>query len=254
MQEQYKEKRITIGKNSTVGNNTSLGFHVVIMDNVSIGENSVIGNNVVIHDGSTIGNSARIDDNTVIGKKPMKAANSAVTKEQELPATLISNNCIIGTSCVIYRGCTIADKVLVADLSTVRENVTVGQGTIVGRGVAIENFCEIGSYCKIETNVYITAYSTIEDRCFIAPCVATSNDNYVGRTQERFKHFKGVTIKKGGRIGVNSTILPCKIIGEDALVAAGSVVTKDVPSKQIVCGTPAKTLRDVPPEQLLENQ
>jgi UDP-3-O-[3-hydroxymyristoyl] glucosamine N-acyltransferase len=253
MTEQYKEKRITIGKNSTVGNNTLLGFNVIIMNDVTIGENSVIGNNVVIHNGSTIGNSVRIDDNTVIGKQPMKAANSATTKEQDLPDAIIGNNCIIGTSCVIYRGCSIADKVLVADLSTVRENVTIGQATIVGRGVAVENFCQIGSYCKIETNAYITAYSTIEDECFIAPCVATSNDNYVGRTQERFKHFKGVTVKKGGRIGVNSTILPGKTIGEDALVAAGSVVTKDVPSKKIFCGTPAKNLRDVPPEQLLEN-
>jgi len=254
MPKQYKEKRITQGKNSIVGNNTSLGFNVVIMDDVIIGENSVIGNNVVIHDGSKIGNSVRIDDNAVIGKKPMKAANSAVTKEQELPSAIIGNNCIIGTSCVIYRGCNIADKVLVADLATIRENVTVGKGTIIGRGVAIENFCEIGSYCKIETNAYITAYSTIEDRCFIAPCVATSNDNYVGRSEERFKHFKGVTVKKGGRVSVNSTILPGKTISEDALVAAGSVVTKDVPSKKIVCGTPAKIMRDVPPEQLLENQ
>jgi acetyltransferase-like isoleucine patch superfamily enzyme len=254
MMEQYKEKRIEIGKNSTVGNNTSLGFNVVIMNDVTIGENSVIGNNVVIHDGSKIGNAVRIDDNTVIGKRPMKAANSAVTKEEDLPAAVIGSNCIIGTSCVIYRGCSIADKVLVADLSTVRENVTVGQGTIIGRGVAVENFCKIGSYCKIETNAYITAYSTIEDRCFIAPCVATSNDNYVGRTQERFKHFKGVTVKKGGRVGVNSTILPGKVIGEDALVAAGSVVTNHVPAKKIVYGVPAKIFRNVPPEQLLENQ
>ena len=247
-------KRIITEKNCKIGENVSFGYNVVIMNDVTIGEGCMIGSNVVIHEGSKIGNFVRIDDNTVIGKKPMKAANSAITKDQDLPGSIIGNTCIIGTSCVIYRGCEIADKVLVADLSTVRENVTIGQNTIIGRGVAIENFCTIGAYCKLETNVYITAYSTIEDRCFIAPCVATSNDNYVGRTKERFNHFKGVTVKKGGRIGVNSTILPGKTIGEDALVAAGSVVTKDVPSKKIVCGLPAKELRDVPNEQLLENQ
>jgi len=142
----------------------------------------------------------------------------------------------------------------VADLSSLRENVEIGDFTIVGRGVTVENFCKIGKYCKLETNVYITAYSEVEDRVFIAPCVATSNDNYIGRTEERFKHFKGVTVKKGGRIGVGAVILPGKIIGGDALIAAGAVVTSDVSAKKIVAGVPAKEFRDVPKEQLLENQ
>ena len=62
--------------------------------------------------------------------------------------------------------------------------------------------------------------------CFITPGVVTSNDNFLGRTEERFKHFKGITVKRGGRIGANAVMLPRKVIGEDALVAAGSVVTK----------------------------
>ena len=86
------------------------------------------------------------------------------------------------------------------------------------------------------------------------PGVVTSNDNYVGRTAERFKHFKGVTVKKGGRIGAGSVILPGIVIGEDALVAAGSVVTRDVPPRTIVLGKPARPWRTVPVEQLLENQ
>jgi acetyltransferase-like isoleucine patch superfamily enzyme len=155
---------------------------------------------------------------------------------------------------VIYRGATLGEKVLVADLSTVRENVTVGDFTIIGRGVAVENFCTIGKYCKLETNVYITAYSTVGDRVFVAPGVLTSNDNFVGRTEERFKHFKGVTVGRGGRIGVGTVILPGKTVGEDALVAAGSVLTKDAPPRKIVAGVPAKTFRDVPADQLLEAQ
>ena len=92
------------------------------------------------------------------------------------------------------------------------------------------------------------------NRVFVAPGVVTSNDNYVGRTAERFKHFKGVTVKKGARIGAGTVTLPGVVIGEDALVAAGSVVTSDVPARKIVLGTPARVWRDVPVEQLLENQ
>ena len=243
-----------IAKSAKLGKGTKVGEFCVIGAKVKVGAGCVIGNSAVIHDGSEVGANVRIDDHAVIGKQPMRAANSAVTKEQELPPAKIGDNCIIGTSVVIYAGSVLGDRVLVADLSTVRENVTVGDFTIVGRGVAIENFCKIGSYCKLETNAYITAYSELEDRVFVAPCVATSNDNFVGRTKERFKHFKGVTVKKGGRIGVNATILPGKVIAEDTLVAAGALVTKDTPARKIVAGVPARELRQVPEEQLLENQ
>jgi UDP-3-O-[3-hydroxymyristoyl] glucosamine N-acyltransferase len=245
---------VMIAQSAILGEGVVFGNNVVIRENVQIGNGCVVGNNVVVHPDSMIGSNVRVDDNTVIGKLPMKAANSATTVGSVLPRCTIGDNCIIGTSVVVYRGSIIGDKVLVADLSTVRENVKIGTGTIIGRGVAIENFCTVGEYCKLETNVYLTAYSTVEDRCFIAPCVATSNDNFVGRTKERFKHFKGLTLRKGGRIGTNATVLPGKEIGEDALVAAGSVVTKDLVARKIYAGVPARELRQVPEAQLLENQ
>ena len=243
-----------IDKTAQIGPDTKIGKFSVIGRNVKIGTGCIIGHHVVIHDDSVLGDNIRIDDHTVIGKQPMRAANSAVTREQQLPACEIGSDGIIGTNAVIYRGSTIGQKVLVADLATVRENVKIGDFTIVGRGVAIENFCTIGRYCKLETNVYITAYSELGDRVFVAPCVATSNDNFVGRTEERFKHFKGIIAGKGARIGVNATILPGKKIGEDALVAAGALVTRDVPAFQIVAGIPAKVFGPVPEEQLLKNQ
>ena len=243
-----------IAPSASIGPETRHGEFCVIGENVTIGEECMIGHHVTIHDDTRIGDHVRIDDGSVIGKRPMKAVISVMTSDQELPPCTIGSNCLIGTNVVIYRGSEIAAKVLIADLSTVREQVSIGKCTIVGRGVAIENFCKIGKYVKLETNVYITAYSELGDRVFVAPCVATSNDNYVGRTEERFKHFKGVIVKKGARLGVNATILPGKVINEDTLVAAGALVTSDTPAKKIVAGVPAKVFRDVPPEQLLENQ
>ncbi|RKX19148.1 MAG: N-acetyltransferase [Candidatus Zixiibacteriota bacterium] len=243
-----------IDKSARIADDVLLGDFCVISKNVTIGSGCVIGNGVVIHSDTRIGSNVRIDDNSVLGKLPMRAANTAVTKDQQLQPLEIDDGCIIGTSVVLYRGCKIGRKVLVADLSSVRENVSIGKFTIVGRGVTIENYCEVGSYCKLETNVYLTAYSKVEDRVFIAPCVVTSNDNYVGRTEERFKHFKGITVKKGGRIGVGAVILPGKTIGADCLVAAGAVVTADTQDKIIVAGVPAKYFSEVPEEQLLENQ
>jgi UDP-2-acetamido-3-amino-2,3-dideoxy-glucuronate N-acetyltransferase len=243
-----------ISPNATVGQGTVIGHFTVIEENVQIGRECRIGHNVVIHAGSILGDNVRVDDCTVIGKQPMRSKRSIFKDEKALPPARIANDCMFGAQVVIYAGAEIANNVLVADGAAVRENVTIGEYTIIGRNATVENFCKVGKKCKLETNCYITAYSEVGDYCFIAPGVHTTNDNFLGRTEERFKHFKGVTIKKGGRIGGNAVILPGKVIGEDALVAAGAVVTKDVPPRSIVVGSPARYLRDVPKEQLLENQ
>jgi UDP-2-acetamido-3-amino-2,3-dideoxy-glucuronate N-acetyltransferase len=243
-----------IHPSAVLGAGTVIGSFTVIGRDVTIAEDCQIGSGVVIHEGSRIGTGVRIDDHAVIGKQPMRAAASAVTSDGRQPPAMISNRCIIGSHAILYAGCVIGEAVLVADLATIRESVNVGTRTIVGRGVAVENACTIGARCKLETNAYITAYSTIEDDVFVAPGVLTSNDNYLGRTAERFTHFGGVTIGRGGRIGVGAVILPNRTVSQDAVVAAGAVVTRDVPEEMIVAGVPARSFRPVPDNQKLSNQ
>ncbi|MBY6951619.1 acyltransferase [Clostridium botulinum] len=243
-----------ISPKSKLGNNVEVGRFAVIEDDVVIGENCIIGHNVIIHKGTIIGNNVRIDDNTVIGKEPMRSVNSIFKNDKKLEPCKINDECLIGACAIVYIGSKIGNKALVADLAVIREDVTIGERTIIGKGATIENFCKVGSNCKIQTNVYLTAYSEVENYVFIAPCVVTSNDNYAARSKERFGKFKGVTIKKGGRIGAGAVILPGKIIHEDGFAAAGSLVTRDVEKAKIVAGVPAKIFNDVPEEQLLENQ
>ena len=243
-----------ISEKARIGSKTSIGEYCVIEDDVVIGDNCQIGHHVIIRSGTRIGEGVRIDDHASIGKMPMSAANSAVTKETELEPCSIGDQCLIGASVVVYAGSTIGECVLVADLASIREHVSIGEKTIIGRGVSIENMCTIGQYCKLETNAYITAYSKLEDYVFVAPGVLTSNDNYLGRTEERFKHFKGVTVRIGGRLGVGSIILPGREIEPDAVVAAGAVLTKNAPANSIVAGVPAREMKRVPDEQKLDRQ
>ena len=134
-----------------IGQATTLGEHCVIGENVQIGAGCQIGHHVVIHADTKIADQVRIDDHASLGKLPMKAANSATTKDQELPPLEVGELSIVGTGVVLYRGAKIDGKVLMADLCTVRENVSIGRGTIVGRGVTVENFCTVGRYCKLES-------------------------------------------------------------------------------------------------------
>ncbi len=245
---------MSISPDARVAADVVLGDNVVIEADVTVGEGCVLGHNVVIHAGTRLGRRVTVGDNTVLGRRPMRSVRSGLPPVLNFEPCGIADDVQIGCACVLYAGASIGERVMIADLATVREVVTIGEETIVGRGVSIENRCTIGKRCKLETNAYITAYSELEDDVFVAPMVATSNDNYMARGEERFKHFKGVTIKRGGRIGVNATILPGRTVDEQGVVAAGSVVTHDVPAQVIVAGNPAHAFRTVPEDQLLENQ
>jgi len=120
--------------------------------------------------------------------------------------------------------------------------------------VTVENDTTIGSRTRIQSGAYITAYVTIEEDVFIAPMVVTTNDNYMGRTEKRLAEMRGCTIRRGARVGGGAHILPGVVIGEDAFVATGSVVTRNVAPHGLVMGVPARQVRQVPDEELLENQ
>lgn len=248
-----------IHKSVKIGTDTTIGNFSTIMENVVLGNNVTVGNCVTIYPDTVIGNNVIIGDNCVIGRSPVVAKTSTLKKrgdvtEAKLPPLVMGSFITVGSSAVLYCGTNIGDNTFIADLASIRENCEISNNVIVGRGVTIENHCKIGPYTKLQAEAYLTALSEVEDHVFIAPTVSTTNDNFMGRTEERFKHRKGVTIRKGARIGGNSVMLPGVTIGADATVGAGSVVTKDVGEQKVVYGNPARVQRETPKEQLLINQ
>lgn len=243
-----------ISEKAKIGKGVIIGENVIVKDDVIIEDEVQIGNNVIIYPGCFIGHHTQIADNVVIGKQPTPAPTSTVKLTAPLSPSKIGPYCIIGTSAIIYAGTTIGERTMIADFASVRENCEIGDFVIVGRGVVIDNNVKIGNFVKLQSLAYICASTTIEDYVFIAPCVVTTNDNYMGRTEERFKHKGGAYIEFGARIGANSILLPNIRVGREAFVAAGSIVTHDVPPYKLVMGVPAREKRDVPPEEWVENQ
>ena len=186
----------------------------------------------------------------VVGKQPVLSPRSTA-KREDLPPAELGAGTIVSTGAVVFAGTRIGARVIVGDQACVRERVTLGDDVVVGRGSLVENDTVVGALTKIQADAYITAYSTLEENVFIAPCVVTTNDNYMGRTDRRHELIKGPTIRRGARVGGGAIICPGIEIGEEAFVGAGAVVVRDVPARALVVGNPARKLRDVPDDELL---
>ena len=205
----------------------------------------------IVYPDTVLGDGVKVLENAVVGKQPTLSPRSTATREP-LPPTVIGANTIVSTGAIVFAGATIGDRVILGDQSCVRERVQIGDDVVVGRGSLVENDTTIGAMTKIQADAYITAYSTLEEHVFIAPCVVTTNDNWMGRTEKRFGNIRGPTIRRGARIGGGAILCPGVEIGEEAFVGAGAVVTRDVPPRVVVVGSPARVLRDVPADELLQ--
>jgi len=240
-----------ISESADIGSNVQLGHNVVIHSDVVIKEDVTLGDNVVVHPGTYIGRGCQCGDNSVLGKTPVSAASSTLKVEDGLDPLMIGDECRIGTGAILYAGAKIGESTLIADTAQVREHCQIGRQVIIGRNVTVENRTTIGEGTKLQTGAYITALSTIGRYVFIAPMVATTNDNFMGRTEDRFRHRRGPTVEDYARIGGNAVLLPGVCVGKEAVVAAGAVVTKDVPPYKVVMGVPARITGDVPLEQVI---
>ena len=212
-----------------------------------------VAETAVVYPGTVIGEGCKILDYAVVGKQPTLSPRSTAKKEP-LPPLELGAGTIVSTGAVVFAGTRVGARVILGDQTCVRERCEIGDDVVVGRGSLVENDTTIGALTKIQAHAYITAYSTLEDNVFIAPCVATTNDNFMGRTEKRHDLVKGPTIRRGARVGGAAVLLPGIEIGEEAFVGAGAVVLQDVEPGTVVVGVPARAIRQVPEDELLQNQ
>lgn len=163
--------------------------------------------------------------------------------------TTIGNNAILRSGTIIYCDVTIGDNFQTGHNVVIREKTTIGNRVAIGTATIIEGTCSIGNQVSLQSMVYIPTDTIIEDSVFIGPNTVLTNDRY---PPTRIGGLKGPYIKKGAAIGANTTLVPGVCIGEGALVAAGAVVTRDVPDHKLAIGSPAR-IKDLP-RQMMEQK
>jgi acetyltransferase-like isoleucine patch superfamily enzyme len=224
------------------------GLHVG--DGVTVGEDVVFGAHVTVHDRTRIGPGCVIEDGVVLGKRPRLARHSA-SRGRPLDGLELGCRVTVCSGAIVFAGAVIGDDAIVGDQAFVRERTRVGRASVVGRGSVLDNDVVVGDRVRIQTNVYITAYSRIEDDVFVGPGACTTNDDTMSRHGPDYS-LRGAILRRACRIGGAAVLVPGVEIGEEAFVAAGAVVTRNVPARAVVVGVPARVVREVSDADLLE--
>jgi acetyltransferase-like isoleucine patch superfamily enzyme len=164
----------------------------------------------------------------------------------------IGEGALLGGHVVIHSGVYIGPGARVGDHAQIRAGAVIGADSTVGSYVSIDPDVVVGERVSIQTRCYITGGTRIEDDVFVGPGVTLTNDNSMNRHGPEFE-FEGPLLRRACRVGGGATICPGVEIGEEAFVAAGAVVTADVPLRTVVMGVPARVVREVPETDLLQH-
>jgi acetyltransferase-like isoleucine patch superfamily enzyme len=220
------------------------------MAGARIGAGTRIGACAVVHAGTSVGDGCVVEEGAVLGKRPRLRPGSSAAGHPT-PALVIDPDVTVCCGAVLYAGARISSRAIIGDQSQVRERATVGAKTVVGRGSSVDFGAQVGARVLIQTGVYVTGGSVVEDDVFLGPGVTTTNDHAMGR-HPAGEPLLGPTFRRACRVGGGAVLVPGVEIGEEAFVAAGALVTRDVGARDVVIGVPARVLRQVSDEDLLE--
>jgi UDP-3-O-[3-hydroxymyristoyl] glucosamine N-acyltransferase len=217
----------------------SVAEFAVVRPGARLGAGVVVHPHAFIGDDTEVGAETEIFHGAVVGK-PAARSRALARSVEDAPACRIGERCSIGAHTVIYRGASVGDDSLVGDAASIREQVTVGRNCVIGRHVTVNYNVTIGDHTKIMDHSWLAGNMRIGAGVFISGGVLTANDNRIGADGYDAALVVGPSIEDGARIGLGALLLPSIVVGRNALVGAGSLVTRDVADGASVRGIPAR--------------
>jgi acetyltransferase-like isoleucine patch superfamily enzyme len=207
---------------------------------VTIADDVELGAYVVLHAGVELRAGCVVQDHAVLGKPPLLAPWSRAPRETG--PTVFEDGAGVGAGAIVCVGATVGAGTIVGDHCFVREHAVVGAGSVLGHGTAIAWKVEVGRNVVIRNNTALAAGTIVEDDVFLGIGVTTTDNRPMGRETPEERPTVGVVLRRGCRVGSGVVLLPGIEVGEEAVVAAGAVVTHDVPAGTRVGGIPARPL------------
>jgi UDP-2-acetamido-3-amino-2,3-dideoxy-glucuronate N-acetyltransferase len=157
-----------------------------------------------------------------------------------------------GKFCVLCDDVKIGEGTRMGNFVFVRDRTTIGKACTIGSYVDIEGDVQIGDFISLQSGCYITRGVIIEDEVFCGPRMVTINDKKVSYRRPSIGfHRQAPRILRAARIGGGVVLCPGTTVGENALVGAGSVVTRDIPDRAIAVGNPARVIGNVPTNEII---
>lgn len=173
---------------------------------------------------------SEVDPTAIVGEVPGRSIPSLALR--------VGSHAVVRAHSVIYAGSQIGSYLETGHGVVIREENRLGDHLSIWNHSTIDYGCVVGNHVRIHSNVYVAQFTVIEDDVFLAPGVMIANDRHPICKD----CMKGPTIKRGARVGINATLLPEIVVGEESLIGAGAVVTRNVPAGSVVVGNPARVI------------
>jgi acetyltransferase-like isoleucine patch superfamily enzyme len=217
-----------------------------------IPDDTEIAPHVTIYAGVELGAGVSLEQGAILGRRQQIDARSRTPAQPGQYLTVIGDGVRVGSNTVVVAGARIGDSVYLSDHVLIREGATVAEEAMIGRGAVIRGDVVIGARTRIMNNTLIGPSTVIEEDVLVSPRVTFVGESTMGR-QATDPASPGILVRRASRIGTSAIIFPPCEIGEEAVVGAAAMVRADVPPRTVVTGTPARTLRAVRDDELLES-
>jgi UDP-2-acetamido-3-amino-2,3-dideoxy-glucuronate N-acetyltransferase len=227
------------------------GPGLFVAPTVTIPDDAEIAPHVTIYAGVELGAGVSLGQGAIVGRPQEIDARSRSPVRPDGEPTVIGAGCRVGSNTVVVAGARLGARVYLSDHVLIREGTVISEDAMIGRGTSVSHSNSVGPRTRIQNNTLVGPWTVIEEDVLVSPRVTFVGDPTMGRRPADTRS-PGILVRRASRIGTAAILFPPLEIGAEAVVGAAAMVRADVPERIVVAGAPARHLRAVRDDELLE--